>query len=787
MKSTNRKTKVNRRVQLMLVMLAATMGVTGGGWRVDAMGAATTRIVTKTADTNDGACNADCSLREAIAAAVSGDTIQFSSLFDSPQTITVAGDPLAILSKNLTIQGPGPHLLTVSGNNLVTVFVTSSAFIDRVVSLSGMTIANGQGASGGGISNLSFALTITNCRISGNSAVRGGGIYNFAGALTIIDSTVSGNSAGDDGGGVFHLASFDPFSIDTLTITNSTFSDNSASDSGGGVFSATGFIGAGALNVTNSTFSGNSAANGGAIFNTVDTVAVTNSTLSGNSAGAGGGLRHNFGVAAKIRNSIIAGNTATTDVGTDVYGTFSSQGYNLIGTNESSTGFTVGSPNQNRDIVGTSASPIDPKLGPLADNGGPTETMEVLCGPAIDKGSAATDPATGNPVITDQRGQVRPIDNPAIPTAAGGDDSDIGAFEAPASLVCNTRPTIAGATIERQRGAVGTVSTIATVSDADDEPDSLTVEITSIPAGITITGLAGTGGTMTANVAASCSATLGANTVGLEVTDSGGLTAEGTLTVNVTSVCNTMPTIAGSTIARQQGAAGTVSTIAAVGDAEDEAASLSVQITSIPAGITVTGLAGAGGTIAAKLAASCGATLGANTVGLKVTDSGGLMAEANLTVNVTSSASPVILLKPSISLWPPNHSYRAITMSEMVLSATDDCDGNLGGAVVIEKVTSDEPDNVSGESDGETLNDIVIAADLRSVMLRAERDQNKNGRVYSVVLQVLDTSGNVTKAVFKVSVPLNQSGAPAVDIGVAQPATSSSPAEVAPRLRNPMR
>ena len=53
---------------------------------------ATTRIVTKTADTSDGACNADCSLREAIAAAVSGDTIQFSSLFDSPQTIKSVTD-----------------------------------------------------------------------------------------------------------------------------------------------------------------------------------------------------------------------------------------------------------------------------------------------------------------------------------------------------------------------------------------------------------------------------------------------------------------------------------------------------------------------------------------------------------------------------------------------------------------------------------------------------------------------------------------------------------------------
>jgi hypothetical protein len=238
---------------------------------------------------------------------------------------------------------------------------------------------------------------------------------------------------------------------------------------------------------------------------------------------------------------------------------------------------------------------------------------------------------------------------------------------------------------------------------------------------------------------------------------------------------NTPPTISGATISRQQGAAGTVSTIAHVNDAEDTPGSLTLTVTSVPAGITITGLTNTNGAITANVAAACNATLGAKTVGLRVTDSGGLMATANLTVNVTASNAPAITLNPSITLWPPNHTYQTITMAQMLQSATGDCGGDLSGAVVIEKVTSDEPDNVKGGSDGETINDIVIAADCKSVQLRAERDDKKNGRVYVVTLRVKDTVGVTTRKDFKVSVPLNQSGAAAVQGAAAQTKTSSCP------------
>jgi hypothetical protein len=110
-----------------------------------------------------------------------------------------------------------------------------------------------------------------------------------------------------------------------------------------------------------------------------------------------------------------------------------------------------------------------------------------------------------------------------------------------------------------------------------------------------------------------------------------------------------------------------------------------------------------------------------------------------------------------------------------VLSVNDNCNTSLGiNNVVIEKVTSDEPDNVKGGSDGETTNDIVIV-DCQTVKLRAERDEKKKGRVYVVTLRVRDASGNTTRKDFKVSVPIDQSGAAAVAGTATLTKTSSCP------------
>jgi hypothetical protein len=163
------------------------------------------------------------------------------------------------------------------------------------------------------------------------------------------------------------------------------------------------------------TFAGNHATAGGGLDND-GTVTITNCTFSANSSGNGGGIFNNG--TATLRNSIIAGNTAGS-TGPDCSGAFISGGYNLIGQSNGSTGWgALG------DQVGTSMSPINPMLGSLKDNGGPTFTMAPLPpnSPVIDQGQSSG-------LTTDQRGAPRPFDFPSIPNAPGGDGSDIGAFE----------------------------------------------------------------------------------------------------------------------------------------------------------------------------------------------------------------------------------------------------------------------------------------------------------------------------------------------------------------------
>src|SRR5262245_36825075 len=168
-------------------------------------------------------------------------------------------------------------------------------------------------------------------------------------------------------------------------------------------------------------------------------------------------------------------------------------------------------------------------------------------------------------------------------------------------------------------------------------------------------------------------------------------------------------------------------------------------------------------------------TTGQHTLTLTVTDPSNASTTDSLTVKVSDTTPPSLTLKPGIQFWPPDHMYRTVTMSQMVASVSDGCATGLGlNDVVIEKVTSDEPDNSPGSSDGNTTNDIVIAADCKSVQLQAERDSTKNGRVYVVTLRVRDAAGNTTSKDFKVSVPISPS-VPAVQGAAAQTKTSGCP------------
>jgi uncharacterized repeat protein (TIGR01451 family) len=147
----------------------------------------------------------------------------------------------------------------------------------------------------------------------------------------------------------------------------------------------------------------------------------------------------------------------------------------------------------------------------------------------------------------------------------------------------------------------------------------------------------------------------------------------------------------------------------------------------------------------------------------------------SFTVKVNDTQGPTITVTTQpIEMWPPNHSYHTFNISDLVASATDNCSGNLINSVVIASVSSDEPENGSG--DGNTVNDIVIAANCKSVQLRAERQGGGNGRVYTIVFKVTDTAGNVSTASRTVTVPANQGGGAAIlGPGPGYTVTSSCP------------
>ena len=157
--------------------------------------------------------------------------------------------------------------------------------------------------------------------------------------------------------------------------------------------------------------------------------------------------------------------------------------------------------------------------------------------------------------------------------------------------------------------------------------------------------------------------------------------------------------------------------------------------------------------------------LGPHTITVTATDTAGNHTDKSVTFTVVDNTAPTITLNGNvITLWPPNHQYETVQVSDLVAGAADNCDATVGlNSVYISKVTSDEAENSVG--DGNTSNDIVIAADCKSVQLRSERHGGKNGRVYTITFKVRDASGNASTVTATVTVPKSQNGAPAVDDG----------------------
>lgn len=354
--------------------------------------------VTKTADTNDGVCDADCSLREAITAAQNDDLINFSTLFNTPQTINLL-TALPDIGNSITIQGPGAHLLIVRRDyNAATDFriFNIPGGAANAVAISGMTITGGRatGMVGGGINSLSN-LRLTDVHVTGNTANAGGGVCLEADGV-FTGCTFSANTGGGRGGGILYRGNGGR----TLRVVNSTFSGNMAGD--GGAIDNSSFIGDSRLEIVSTTIAGNTV-----------------------NAGTAGGI-HTFGVNAgnsattTLRNSIIAGNTpnnlatATSGGGT---ATFQTLGFNL------SDNFNGVFTPLGNDIT------APPRLGPLSLGGGTTPTHALLgSSPALDAGDASG-------LAIDQRRVPRGTNTPGIPDVSDG--SDIGAVEMQSLIVSN--------------------------------------------------------------------------------------------------------------------------------------------------------------------------------------------------------------------------------------------------------------------------------------------------------------------------------------------------------------
>ncbi len=250
--------------------------------------------------------------------------------------------------------------------------------------------------NGGGI-DTTGALTVTNSNFVSNTVgFRGGGINNYLGTLTIIASSFISNTATLYGGGLANDGGL-------TTVSSSTFRDNYAANYGGAIENT------GILALTDSTVSGNRAKiNGGGLYwSTAGGFTLLNDTFANNSAGAQGGNIYTGGTytaALGLKNTIV---TAGSPNNCDSH--IASQGYNLESANSCGWAATG-------DLVN-----INPRLGPLQNNGGTTWTHALLFGsPAIDKGTNSGCPAT------DQRGVARPSDG----NRDGSAICDIGAYEA---------------------------------------------------------------------------------------------------------------------------------------------------------------------------------------------------------------------------------------------------------------------------------------------------------------------------------------------------------------------
>ena len=367
------------------------------------------------------------------------DTIQFDPSLNNGSILL---NSRILINDHLVIDGTGSSI-TIDGqlNTLIFDIQAQNFFSNSAVTIKGLTLQKGKdllsgpSSQGGAIESSGTDLTIDNVTFIGNEAGHGGAIAakenKFVSTTTvrILDSLFTNNVA-TFGGGAINSVTVEQMEIVRtrfvnnasgwggalfqnlgLLVRDSEFSGNSAQNDGGAI--DFGFADAAyPQTIANSTFSNNVASNGGGAINLVSggSIRLVNNTIAYNTASSGGGLSsdQNPVGAPTLQNNIVALNTATGGVSPDLAGAFATlSSNNLIGVVDAgSTGI-----NASMNLVG-----VNPLLGPLAFNGGPTRTHALLAlSPAINAGGNAFAAA----LATDQRGFFR-ISNGIV---------DIGAYE----------------------------------------------------------------------------------------------------------------------------------------------------------------------------------------------------------------------------------------------------------------------------------------------------------------------------------------------------------------------
>jgi predicted outer membrane repeat protein len=364
-----------------------------------------------------------------------------------------------------------------NGNGGALVFDDVGGFLGFQYHISGSTFQNNTAGGAGGAIAMNLrngAATLTGNTFSGNSAgSNGGGLYLNAihSTALISQTTLHGNHAWSNGGGAL-IAARDASEI---RVENSTIDANTARLNGGGIELQVSDTSEAALEQIN--VSGNSANGiGGGISVSVfgGVASIEHSTITFN----GFGVQHGGGIVASgsgtlaLSHTIVAGNIVPSNIAPDFWRNLANVdfSYNLIG-NSHGTGLTpapVGSPDANGNLIGgtTLATQIDPRLAPLADNGGPTFTHALLPdSPAVNAGDPAAMAGVGGVPVNDQRG--------APFTRVYGGRIDIGAFELqPTQFVLgdfNRNGSVDAADYVLWRKQMGTTVVAGTGADANGD------------------------------------------------------------------------------------------------------------------------------------------------------------------------------------------------------------------------------------------------------------------------------------------------------------------------------